>query len=79
MYDCVITLALAAIAAGSVEPAAIAAQLGPVTDGGRTCSTFPHCVQLLAAGEDIDYDGTTGHIGFDPAGDISTARITTPA
>ncbi len=77
MYDCVITLALAAIASGSVEPATIAAQIGAVTAGGRACSTFAHCAELLAAGEDIDYDGTTGHIAIDVAGDISTARITT--
>jgi branched-chain amino acid transport system substrate-binding protein len=77
MYDCVITLALAAIASGSVEPGTIAAQISAVTAGGRTCSTFAHCVELLAAGEDIDYDGTTGHIAVDAAGDISTARVTT--
>ncbi len=77
MYDCVITVALAAIAAGSTETAAIAAEVGPVTSGGRSCSTFVHCVELLAAGEDIDYDGTTGHIGIDASGDVSTARVTT--
>jgi ABC-type branched-subunit amino acid transport system substrate-binding protein/peptidoglycan hydrolase-like protein with peptidoglycan-binding domain len=75
MYDCVITLALAAVASGSTEPAAIAEQLGPVTTDGRTCSTFAHCVELLAAGEDIDYDGTTGRIAFDDTGDITTARL----
>jgi branched-chain amino acid transport system substrate-binding protein len=75
MYDCVITLALAAVASGSTEPAAIAQQLGPVTADGRTCSTFAHCVELLAAGEDIDYDGTTGRIAFDASGDITTARL----
>ena len=77
MYDCVVTLALAAIVAGSADPAAVAAQVGPVTSGGRTCSTFAHCVQLLAAGEDIDYDGATGHLGIDAAGDVSSACITT--
>jgi branched-chain amino acid transport system substrate-binding protein len=77
MYDCVITLALAAIASGSVEPATIAGQIGAVTAGGRACSTFAHCAELLAAGEDIDYDGTTGHIAIDAAGDVSTARVTT--
>jgi branched-chain amino acid transport system substrate-binding protein len=75
MYDCVITLALAAVSSGSTEPAAIAQQLGSVTTDGRTCSTFAHCVELLAAGEDIDYDGTTGRIAFDDAGDITTARL----
>ncbi len=77
MYDCVVTLALATIAAGSADPAAVAAQVGPVTAGGRTCSTFAHCVELLAAGEDIDYDGATGHLAIDAAGDVSSARITT--
>ena len=77
MYDCVISLALAATAAGSTEPAAVGEQLTAVTTEGRTCSTFAHCVELLAAGEDIDYDGTTGRIAFDEAGDISSARVTT--
>jgi branched-chain amino acid transport system substrate-binding protein len=77
MYDCVISLALAAIAAGSTDPAAMGEQLTAVTTEGRTCSTFAHCVELLASGEDIDYDGTTGRIAFDQAGDISSARVTT--
>ena len=77
MYDCVISLALAATAAGSTDPAAVAEELTAVTTEGRTCSTFVHCVELLASGEDIDYDGTTGRIAFDEAGDISSARVTT--
>ena len=79
MYDCVISLALAATAAGSAEPAAVGEQLTAVTTEGRTCSTFAHCAELLAAGEDIDYDGTTGRIAFDETGDISSARVTTAA
>jgi branched-chain amino acid transport system substrate-binding protein len=77
MYDCAITLALAALAAGSTDPVAIAAQIARVTAGGRPCSTFAHCGQLLAAGEDIDYEGTTGRLAFDAAGDVSTARVST--
>jgi uncharacterized surface protein with fasciclin (FAS1) repeats len=77
MYDCAITIALAAIAAGSSDPAAVGAQIQAVTAGGRTCSTFAHCVELLAAGEDIDYAGATGGIAIDANGDISTARIAT--
>jgi peptidoglycan hydrolase-like protein with peptidoglycan-binding domain len=77
MYDCAVSLALAAIASGSTEPASIGQQLGAVTAGGRTCSTFAHCVELLTADEDIDDDGATGNIEFDAAGDISSARITT--
>jgi peptidoglycan hydrolase-like protein with peptidoglycan-binding domain len=70
-------LALAAIASGSTEPATIGQQIPAVTAGGRACSTFAHCVELLAAGEDIHYDGTTGGIEIDAAGDISSARIST--
>jgi peptidoglycan hydrolase-like protein with peptidoglycan-binding domain len=77
MYDCVITVALAAAAAGTTETASIAAQIGLVTSGGRSCSTYAHCIELLGAGEDIDYDGTTGHLGIDDVGDVSTARVTT--
>jgi branched-chain amino acid transport system substrate-binding protein len=77
MYDCAITLALAATAAGSTESAAVREQLPAVTTDGRTCSTFAHCVELLAAGEDIDYAGTTGPIAFDEVGDNSSARVTT--
>ncbi len=77
MYDCAIIIALAAIAAATNDSAAIGAQVAAVTSGGRTCSTFAHCASLLAAGEDIDYSGTTGRILIDERGDISTARITT--
>ncbi len=77
MYDCAVTVALAAVAAGSNDPAAVGAHIQDVTGGGRTCSTFAHCVELLAAGENIDYTGVTGGLDIDAAGDVSTARITT--
>ena len=77
MYDCAITIALAAVAAGSNDPAAVGARIEDVTGGGRTCSTFAHCAQLLAAGEDIDYAGVTGGLDIDATGDVSTALITT--
>ena len=63
--------------AGGADPPAVGAQLQGVTTGGRSCSTFAHCVELLSAGELIDYDGASGRIAFDAAGDISSARVTT--
>lgn len=77
MYDCAVVIALAAIASGSTTPATIGQQVSAVTSGGRPCSTFAHCAELLAAGEDIAYVGATGNLGIDAAGDVSTARITT--
>jgi branched-chain amino acid transport system substrate-binding protein len=77
MYDCAITIALAAIAAGSDVAADVGEQVRSVTSGGRTCSTFAHCKSLLEAGEGIAYSGASGGLEIDEAGDISTTRLTT--
>jgi branched-chain amino acid transport system substrate-binding protein len=77
MYDCAVTIALAAAAAGSADPAAISTQIRAVTSGGRVCSNPADCLELLAANEDIDFDGATGGIAIDENGDVTTARITT--
>ncbi len=77
MYDCAVTLALAAAAAGSADPAAISTQIRAVTSGGRTCSNPADCLALIAANEDLDFDGATGGIAIDEHGDVTTARITT--
>ena len=76
-YDCAIAMTLAAAATGSTDPVSISGALSAVTGGGRTCSTYAHCIDLLAAGEDIDYDGASGRLDFDAAGDITTTRLTT--
>ena len=76
-YDCVVSLALAAQAAGTIEAAKIAEQMTKVTGGGTTCTTVADCLTKLGAGEDIDYDGQSGKIAFDDNGEPSTARITT--
>lgn len=74
-YDCVIVLALAAEAAGSVEGSAIMAEVGNVTGGGgETCTTFADCKELLEAGEDIDYDGAAGALELDDVGDPTVGR-----
>ena len=73
MYDCAVTIALAAEAADSTDAAAIGAQIQSVTSGGRTCSTFAHCKALLAAGEDIAYSGASGGLEIDAEGDIDDA------
>ncbi len=75
-YDCAVTLALAATAAGTTDPIALRAQVRAVTEGGRTCSSYGDCVRLLGAGEDIDYDGPTGRIALDERGDVTAVRFT---
>ena len=76
-YDCAIAGALAAQAAKSSDPAGYGPLLVQVTDGGQSCSTVADCLSKLAAGDDIDYEGVSGGIRWDAAGDPAEARFTT--
>lgn len=72
VYDCVNIIALAAEAAGSTDPAAIKEELVGVTREGTTCESFADCKELLASGEDIDYNGASGPVDFIEAGEPGT-------
>jgi len=73
MYDCAIVIALAAIAAGSDDPAKIKDEIVGVTRDGEKCVDFAACKPLLEEGKDIDYDGVSGPIEFDAKGDPEVA------
>ncbi|HEX5613559.1 MAG TPA: ABC transporter substrate-binding protein [Acidimicrobiia bacterium] len=68
-YDCVIVAALAAAAAGSDAAEAIQAEMNGVTGGGEQCLLVADCLELIEAGEDIDYDGAAGPLDFVDAGE----------
>ncbi|MCK2220929.1 ABC transporter substrate-binding protein [Actinomadura sp. ATCC 31491] len=74
-YDAMTLLALAAEAAGSDAGAAVAGKLVEVSKGGQKCADFKGCAALLKAGKDIDFDGVSGPVDFNEAGDPSTATI----
>ncbi|MGI5270872.1 ABC transporter substrate-binding protein [Nonomuraea sp. CA-218870] len=74
-YDAANLIALAAEAAKSDAGTAIAAKLAEVSKGGEKCKDFPSCVELLKAGKDIDYDGVSGPVEFNDAGDPAVATI----
>lgn len=77
-YDAVVLLALAALEAGSTVGADVAAHLQGVSGGvpgGTKCTTFAECADLIIAGTAIDYDGISGPITFDGAGDPTDATI----
>lgn len=74
-YDAVVITALAAIAAGSDDPSAIAAEINGVTKDGTTCTSFEECAALLESGEDIDYDGFGGPYAFGDAGEPEAASF----
>jgi ABC-type branched-subunit amino acid transport system substrate-binding protein len=74
-YDATILLALAAVAAGDDSGTAIASQMQAVSRDGTECTAFAECVELLEAGEDIDYNGVSGKVEFDENGDPTSASI----
>ncbi|MFB4349060.1 ABC transporter substrate-binding protein [Microbacterium sp. CR_7] len=77
-YDATVLLALASLAANSSEPADIAGKLQEVSGGtgdGEKCESFADCADLILDGKAIDYDGYSGGIAFDEAGDPTEATI----
>jgi ABC-type branched-subunit amino acid transport system substrate-binding protein len=74
-YDATILAALAATEAGSDNPAEIAKHLTTVSKGGEKCTTYKQCVDLIKAKKDIDFDGASGPISFNDAGDPAEATI----
>ncbi|MCK2220932.1 ABC transporter substrate-binding protein [Actinomadura sp. ATCC 31491] len=74
-YDAANLIALAAEAAKSDAGTDIAAKLGEVSKGGEKCKSFKECADLLKAGKDIDYDGVSGPVEFNDAGDPAVATI----
>ncbi|MBH0116365.1 ABC transporter substrate-binding protein [Salinibacterium sp. NG253] len=77
-YDSVILLALASLAAGSTDSAAIAEKLQEVSGGsgnGEKCTTFADCAEIINGGGVADYDGISGPITFDELGDPTEAQV----
>ena len=77
-YDAVILIALAALAAGSTDGVDIAAKLQEVSGGtgeGEKVSDFAAGAQAILDGDTIDYDGYSGGVAFDDAGDPTEATI----
>ena len=71
-FDAVMILALAAAAAGSSDPAAIAENLQPVSAPPGDKYTFEQLQEALEAaanGDDIDFEGASSPINFDDNGD----------
>jgi ABC-type branched-subunit amino acid transport system substrate-binding protein len=79
-FDAVILIALAAAAGGSSDPASITENLQAVSGPPGDKYTFENLGEALTAaadGQDIDYEGASGPIDFDDAGDPSSASYGT--
>ncbi|PSK86530.1 amino acid/amide ABC transporter substrate-binding protein (HAAT family) [Murinocardiopsis flavida] len=75
VYDCAISIALAAEAAESTDPAVFVKELPKVTKDGEECTGFEQCRDLIKDGKDVDYTGASGPIDFDENGDVAAASI----
>lgn len=58
-YDCTILSALAAVQAGSDDPAKLSAAFAKNLTGKTRCNTFAACKAALEAGESIHYEGAS--------------------
>ena len=74
-YDAVMLTALAAIAAKSDDPTTFAPKIIEVSEGGMKCTTFKECSDMLADGEDVDYDGVSGPVDLGETGSPTKATI----
>ena len=74
-FDCMNLIALAAAQAGSDDPAAIAAQVSDVSEGGVSCRLFAECIALVQSERNVDYDGPDGAAEIDTDGDPARARF----
>ena len=72
-YDASFLIALAIEKAGSADRGAIAAALREVASGPGTVirpGEWEKAKAAIAAGEDINYEGASGNVDFDEAGDV---------
>jgi ABC-type branched-subunit amino acid transport system substrate-binding protein len=67
-YDAVMIIALA-VEAAQDDGIAHASEINGITKEGTPCTTFVECRDLIAAGEDIDYNGASGPGEFDGNGE----------
>jgi branched-chain amino acid transport system substrate-binding protein len=74
-YDATILVALAAEAAGDDSGESIASTMQDVSAGGEKCTSYADCLALLQDDHDIDYDGVSGPVEFNDAGDPSQASV----
>ena len=55
--------------AGSNDPADIQANINDGTANGTVCESYADCLELIEAGEAIDYNGASGPLDFVDAGE----------
>ena len=77
-YDLMTLTALAVEQAGSYQASKWAPAMFEVGENGTVCYTYPECVELIRAGEDIDYEGVTGNGTYTAGGVNHQVQSYTP-
>ncbi|MES1170158.1 MAG: branched-chain amino acid ABC transporter substrate-binding protein, partial [Leifsonia sp.] len=72
-YDATILAALAATLAHDDAGIRVAAQLRAASVGGIKCTSYAECLDVLVTEPAIDYDGLSGPVNLDAAGDPTSA------
>lgn len=76
-YDAVILAALAAVRGGANDSQTVRDNLAAVSgaDGGKECTSFAECVELIDSGEEIMFVGQSGVGPFNEDNDPSSAFV----
>lgn len=74
-YDAVVLAVLAATIAGDDGGTSVARAFGEALRGSVACVSVGQCLDALGNGQSIDYDGLSGPLGLDDAGDVATAEL----
>ena len=72
-YDATILAALAATLAHDDAGIRLGAQLRAASVGGIKCTSYAECLDVLVTEPKIDYDGVSGEVNLDAAGDPTSA------
>lgn len=72
-FDGMNLIALAMVASGGCDGASINSALVDVSAGGTKVTSFQEGAELLAQGEDIDYDGASGPVDLDETGSVTNS------
>ncbi|MBX9471821.1 ABC transporter substrate-binding protein [Microcella sp.] len=74
-YDAVVLAALAATVADDDGGSSIGRAVAEVTGGEVVCTSAGQCFDALLNGRTINYDGLSGELGLDDAGDVVSATL----
>lgn len=74
-YDAVVLAALAAVIAADDGGASIARTIRAAMTGGVACVSYGECLDALDNDQTVNYDGLSGSLDVDDAGDIVAAEL----